>query len=56
MHPVIGRFGKSVVIVDGGMGTLLQANGLMGGELPDSVFFNMNTPEEFREAIKKDRK
>lgn len=28
----------------------------MGGELPDSVFFNMNTPEEFREAIKKDRK
>ena len=35
MHPVIERFGKSIVIVDGGMGTLLQANGLMGGELPE---------------------
>ena len=34
MHPVIERFGNSVVIVDGGMGTLLQANGLTGGELP----------------------
>ena len=43
MHPVIGRFGKSVVIVDGGMGTLLQANGLMGGELPE--LWNLTHPE-----------
>ena len=43
MHPVIERFGKSVVIVDGGMGTLLQANGLMGGELPE--LWNLTHPE-----------
>ena len=43
MHPVIDRFGKSVVIVDGGMGTLLQANGLMGGELPE--LWNLTHPE-----------
>ena len=43
MHPVIERFGKSVVIVDGGMGALLQANGLMGGELPE--LWNLTHPE-----------
>ena len=43
MQPVIDRFGKSVVIVDGGMGTLLQANGIMGGELPE--LWNLTHPE-----------
>ena len=28
----------------------------MGGVMPDNVFFNMNTPEEFRDVTKNDRK
>lgn len=28
----------------------------MGGVVPDNVFFNMNTPEEFRDVTKNDRK
>ena len=35
MHRVIERFGKDVVIFDGGMGTLLQEHGLAGGALPE---------------------
>ncbi len=35
MHPVIERFGKDIVVFDGGMGTLLQAHGLEGGALPE---------------------
>ena len=35
MHRVTERFGKDVVIFDGGMGTLLQEHGLAGGALPE---------------------
>lgn len=43
MHPVIDKFGKYTVIFDGGMGTLLQARGLAGGELPE--LWNLTRPE-----------
>lgn len=43
MHPVIEKFGKSTVIFDGGMGTLLQARGLKGGELPE--LWNLSRPK-----------
>ncbi|MGN0479263.1 MAG: homocysteine S-methyltransferase family protein [Hominenteromicrobium sp.] len=47
MHPVIEKFGKSVVIFDGGMGTLLQARGLKGGELPE--LWNLTHPNDILE-------
>ena len=43
MHSVIEKFGKETVIFDGGMGTLLQARGLKGGELPE--LWNLTHPE-----------
>ena len=47
LHPVIEKFGKSTVIFDGGMGTLLQARGLRGGELPE--LWNLSHPEAILE-------
>lgn len=43
LHPVINKFGKTVVVFDGGMGTQLQARGLQGGELPE--LWNLQHPE-----------
>ena len=38
------RLGKEWLFCDGGMGTILQAKGLAGGELPET--WNLNRPED----------
>ena len=42
------RLGKELLFLDGGMGTLLQAEGLAPGELPET--WNIEHPEKV-EAI-----
>ena len=38
------RLGKEWLVCDGGTGTILQARGLRGGELPET--WNLKKPEE----------
>ncbi len=44
---ILERLGKELLFFDGGMGTLLQARGLMPGELPE--IWNLNHAEEIIE-------
>ena len=41
---ILDRLGKELLYFDGGMGTLLQAKGLLPGELPET--WNLIHPEE----------
>lgn len=43
MNKLNKKLGKEILIFDGAMGTLLQAEGLAGGELPE--LWNVNNPE-----------
>ena len=43
---VLNKLGKELLILDGGMGTLLQREGLLAGELPEN--WNMEKPEVIR--------
>lgn len=40
------RLGKELLFLDGGMGTLLQAEGLAPGELPET--WNIEHPERWK--------
>ena len=42
--PLKERIGKEILFFDGGSGTILQAKGLKGGEMPDT--WNLTHPEE----------
>ncbi len=44
------RLGREWLFFDGGMGSLLQARGLKGGELPES--WNLTRPDDIREVNK----
>ena len=44
---LMDRLGKEWMFFDGGMGTLLQAKGLAGGELPET--WNLSHPDDIRE-------
>ena len=45
------RIGKEILFFDGGMGTLLQSQGLQPGELPE--VWNLEHPERIREIHKR---
>ena len=48
--PLLERLGKEWLFFDGGTGTLLQARGLKGGELPET--WNLRRPEDIVEIHK----
>ena len=48
---ILDRLGKELLFFDGGMGTLLQAEGLKPGELPET--WNMTHPENVIEIHRK---
>lgn len=48
MNDLMERFGKELVYFDGGMGTLLQAMGLKGGERPE--MWNIEHPQRVRDV------
>ena len=47
------RLGKELLFLDGGMGTLLQAEGLAPGELPET--WNIEHPEKVEAMIEQRR-
>ena len=47
MMSIKDRLGKELLFLDGGMGTLLQAQGLQAGELPET--WNIKYPERVRQ-------